>query len=179
MLAIAREKARSFAHQPTLLLGDAIAPSFPGRSFDVVMCRHLVWTLPEPVTALRNWRKLLRPAARLLLIDNVQPPEGEDDDEDEDHPGTEFYTDEVVSQLPVMHMTRIDEIVRMVQDAGFTDVREIDLSDGVSRRRPARVVAPPLRAGGSRYRLDRASFIRSRYSPFAATNAHRSAVRQE
>ncbi|WP_243684495.1 class I SAM-dependent methyltransferase [Methanosarcina barkeri] len=37
--------------------GDAEAPPFKAGSFDVVVNRHLLWTLPHPDTAVQNWKK--------------------------------------------------------------------------------------------------------------------------
>ncbi|GAB3118509.1 class I SAM-dependent methyltransferase [Streptomyces calidiresistens] len=51
---------------------DAIptAPSAgPGDGWDAVVVRHLLWTLPDPLTALRRWVSLLRPGGRLVLIE--------------------------------------------------------------------------------------------------------------
>jgi SAM-dependent methyltransferase len=44
-----------------VLVGDAADPTVAGRTFDAVLVRHLVWTLPDPHAALRRWVGLLRP----------------------------------------------------------------------------------------------------------------------
>lgn len=59
----------------TVLLGDAAAPPVGDRRFDVVLCRHLVWTLPDPAAALRRWTSLLRPGGHLVLIEGRWGPE--------------------------------------------------------------------------------------------------------
>ncbi|MBD0672746.1 class I SAM-dependent methyltransferase [Streptomyces sp. CBMA156] len=51
------------------LVGDAAAPPTGGQAFDVVLSRHLVWTLPDPVAALRQWVAGLRPGGRLVLVE--------------------------------------------------------------------------------------------------------------
>ncbi|HXM59109.1 MAG TPA: class I SAM-dependent methyltransferase [Candidatus Dormibacteraeota bacterium] len=53
----------------TVVVGDAAAPPVGGRRFDVVLVRHLVWTLPEPHAALRRWVGLLRRPGRLVLVE--------------------------------------------------------------------------------------------------------------
>lgn len=70
MIKIAKDKvARQGRHVP-LLVGDAAnPPSQIGDSFDVVLTRHLLWTLPDPHAALRQWTTLLRPGGRLILIE--------------------------------------------------------------------------------------------------------------
>lgn len=51
-----------------LVVGDAGAPDVAGP-FDVVVVRHLLWTLPDPVAALRSWRELLAPGGRFVLVE--------------------------------------------------------------------------------------------------------------
>jgi ubiquinone/menaquinone biosynthesis C-methylase UbiE len=53
----------------TVLLGDAADPPVDGQRFDVVLCRHLLWTLPDPGAALRRWVGMLRPGGQLVLIE--------------------------------------------------------------------------------------------------------------
>src|SRR5262249_14917292 len=53
----------------TVLHGDAAEPPVGGRRFDVVLCRHLLWTLPDPGAALRRWAGLLRPGGQLVLVE--------------------------------------------------------------------------------------------------------------
>ncbi|WP_406493030.1 trifunctional class I SAM-dependent methyltransferase/NUDIX hydrolase/VOC family protein [Streptomyces sp. NBC_00846] len=54
-----------------VLLGDAAQPPVGKQQFDVIMARHVVWLLPDPVAALRHWFTLLRPGGRLILIEGV------------------------------------------------------------------------------------------------------------
>jgi ubiquinone/menaquinone biosynthesis C-methylase UbiE len=42
----------------------------PTGPFDAVMERHLIWTLPDPVAALRAWRRVA-PMGRLILVEGV------------------------------------------------------------------------------------------------------------
>lgn len=57
MLAKAREKASRRGFDSVFKKGDAEAPPFKAGSFDVVVNRHLLWTLPHPDTAVQNWKK--------------------------------------------------------------------------------------------------------------------------
>jgi SAM-dependent methyltransferase len=52
-----------------VLVGDAADVPPLGRQLDVVLVRHLLWTLPDPVAALRHWVGLSRPGGRLVLIE--------------------------------------------------------------------------------------------------------------
>jgi ubiquinone/menaquinone biosynthesis C-methylase UbiE len=49
--------------------GDAAAPPLEAAAYDVVLCRHVLWALPEPAAVLRRWTDLLRPGGRLVLIE--------------------------------------------------------------------------------------------------------------
>src|SRR5690349_18001728 len=45
----------------TVRLGDAADPGLAPSSVDVVLCRHVLWALPEPVDVVRRWVSALRP----------------------------------------------------------------------------------------------------------------------
>ncbi|MEU2119833.1 class I SAM-dependent methyltransferase [Streptomyces sp. NPDC016459] len=61
------------------LVGDAAVPPTGPETFDVVLCRHLVWTLPDPHTALREWAGRLRPGGLLILIEGRWREAGQKD----------------------------------------------------------------------------------------------------
>lgn len=69
MLAIARDKALSAGLQVDFLMQNAATPKIPGRDFSVVLCRHVLWTLPDPNDVLRRWSELLRPGGRMVLVE--------------------------------------------------------------------------------------------------------------
>lgn len=48
---------------------DAAAPPLAPASYDVVLCRHVLWAMPDPAAALRTWLGLLAPAGRLVLVE--------------------------------------------------------------------------------------------------------------
>jgi SAM-dependent methyltransferase len=49
--------------------GDAAAPGLAPASVDVVLCRHVLWALPDPVAAVGRWVSALRPGGRLVLVE--------------------------------------------------------------------------------------------------------------
>jgi len=69
MVTRARAKLAAADLPARFLIGDAAAPPTGSDRFDVLLCRHLVWTLPEPLTALRDWVTRLRPGGTLVLIE--------------------------------------------------------------------------------------------------------------
>ncbi len=66
MVDQARAKLAAAGLRGRFPVGDAEAPPTGGGTFDVVLSRHLVWTLPDPRAALRAWGARLRPGGTLL-----------------------------------------------------------------------------------------------------------------
>ena len=132
MLSVARAAAASMDRAPSFSIGDAMAPPFAPGSFDAVTNRHLLWTLTDPAVALRNWHALLRPGGVLVVIDGIWPHDDDEheraSEEEEPHPGEDFYTPEVLARLPLTEAKSVEDVVRLIEGAGFTSVREIDLS---------------------------------------------------
>ncbi|MFI6281084.1 class I SAM-dependent methyltransferase [Streptomyces sp. NPDC050988] len=64
-------RAKLAGRDAAFLVGDAAAPPVGEQRFDVVLVRHVLWTLPDPGRVLRHWRGLLRPGGRLVLIEGV------------------------------------------------------------------------------------------------------------
>lgn len=69
MVARARAKARAAGLTARFRVGDAADPGLPAGSVDVVLCRHVLWALPDPAAVLGRWSRLLSPGGRLLLIE--------------------------------------------------------------------------------------------------------------
>ena len=62
MLNAARKKTRV-----DFVLGDAENLPFKDESFDAVICRHLLWTLPNPGRAISEWIRVAR--EKIVIID--------------------------------------------------------------------------------------------------------------
>ena len=62
-LTKARDLPVSFA------VGDASEPALQPGAYDVVLSRHVLWALPDPVAGLRRWCDLLAPGGRLVLVE--------------------------------------------------------------------------------------------------------------
>lgn len=69
MVEHARHKLATADLDARVLVGDAADPPPLGHDVDVVLVRHLLWTLPDPTAALRRWITLSRPGGRLVLIE--------------------------------------------------------------------------------------------------------------
>ena len=118
MLAMAHSKAAARGLNVDFRYGDAEAPELPAGSFDLIVERHVLWTLPHPASALDSWRHLLRQSGRLALIEGLW--EGlEPRDE---------YT-EIYDSLPLFGGRPEGEIVELIRSCGFSSVITEPLMD--------------------------------------------------
>lgn len=69
MMARARRKAGEANVSIRFLTRDAEETMEPDDSYDVIITRHLVWTLTDPDKAFADWMRILKPGGRLLIID--------------------------------------------------------------------------------------------------------------
>ncbi|MFD3327290.1 class I SAM-dependent methyltransferase [Streptomyces sp. NPDC058701] len=69
MVEQAQMKLRAARLKGRFLVGDAADPPTGDELFDVLLARHLVWTLPDPKVALREWTARLRPGGLLILVE--------------------------------------------------------------------------------------------------------------
>lgn len=67
MVAAARAKCEG--HDVSLSVADAAEPPVGRATVDVVVVRHLMWTLPDPYLALARWSRTLRDGGRLVLVE--------------------------------------------------------------------------------------------------------------
>jgi ubiquinone/menaquinone biosynthesis C-methylase UbiE len=74
MLAEARRKAAERGASIRFEEADAEQLPFGGGSFDLVLSRHVLWTLPHPEAAIDEWKRVLRPGGRLAVIDGQFDP---------------------------------------------------------------------------------------------------------
>ena len=118
----------SLGHEVTgldFVLGDACAPEVEETDLDAVTSRYLMWTLREPVEALRRWRRLLRPGGVLAVVDSTwfdagiegSPPEFIDS-----------YGD-VMEDLPLATAGSIEATAEAVRAAGYSDVTITPLTE--------------------------------------------------
>lgn len=63
------ERARTKLPFIPFVQADAERTMLSDASFDVIVTRHLVWTLVDPRAAFAEWFRLLAPNGRLLIVD--------------------------------------------------------------------------------------------------------------
>lgn len=62
-------RARAKVPEATFAVGDAGAPELERAAYDAVVCRHVLWALPDPEAAIAAWVELLTPTGRLVLVE--------------------------------------------------------------------------------------------------------------
>lgn len=71
MIALAKEKAGRAQLKIEFRVQDAANLNDSDETYDFVIGRHVIWTLPDPGAALREWKRVLRPNGRLVLIEST------------------------------------------------------------------------------------------------------------
>ncbi|HEY9287400.1 MAG TPA: methyltransferase domain-containing protein [Candidatus Dormibacteraeota bacterium] len=147
MLQEARRKAAQRRLPITFEIADAEVLPFPDDEFDAVFGRHILWTLPQPDKALREWHRVLRPGGALVLVDSlaVRPntaarlrraisrllatlqPSG----------GGHRYGPGVRESLPLAGNHDPDRYSELIRSAGFSQVRAETLDQLTAMERNA------------------------------------------
>lgn len=69
MLEAAREIVGACDGRVTFHQAGVADLPFEDECFDLIISRYVVWTLPDPVKALKEWGRLLKPGGRIGIID--------------------------------------------------------------------------------------------------------------
>lgn len=166
MLTHARSKAEAAELEVTFAPGDAENPPFAERSFDLIVCRHVVWTLPDPGAAFRNWHRLLAPGGQLMpvegswtprtfnerfrarlstFLENRFPTPGRDADWQTTYPGN-------ASNLPYFGGVLAQTLATALEGVGFEILRTDGLEEVIAHERSHAPLGRKLLYGpGRRY----------------------------
>jgi len=123
MIAVAAHKAARASLRVAFQTGDAAATGLPEASLDVILERHLLWTLPSPHSAVRHWLTLLRPGGRMVSAsvdwrrDAALAPKG-------------VYAP-LLPLLPFYGGRSPPDMMALLTDAGFVHVTVEPLNDDV------------------------------------------------
>ena len=62
-------RARAKVPEATFTVGDAASPTLEPAVYDAIVCRHVLWAMPDPVAAFGRWADLLKPGGIAVLIE--------------------------------------------------------------------------------------------------------------
>lgn len=100
--------------------GDAEALAVPDDAFELVTARHLLWTLPRPVAALREWQRIVEPGGQILLMEGYGM---------HSEPWDEYK--EVSTELPMYDGQSPEEMRDLLEQEGFDGIEYEPLMDPV------------------------------------------------
>jgi len=131
MIAEARRKAAVRGAAVTFEEADAEQLPFAPASFDLVISRHVLWTLPHPAEAIAEWMRVLRPGGRLAVVDGqfdaaalTAPPPGSA------RASAEYAA--IGDQLPFLGGRPREDIEALLTTRGLVDVGGDPLIDLVA-----------------------------------------------
>jgi ubiquinone/menaquinone biosynthesis C-methylase UbiE len=128
MLEAARQKATEHGLAIRFEEADAEQLPFAPHSFDLVVSRHLLWTLPHPEAAIDEWIRVLRPGGRLAVIDGQFDPSALTVHQNENaRTSAEYAT--IGDQLPFLGGRPREEIEALLRAHGLVNVGSDPVSD--------------------------------------------------
>jgi ubiquinone/menaquinone biosynthesis C-methylase UbiE len=130
MLDEARRKAAARGVAIRFEEADVERLPFPGGRFDLVISRHLLWTLAHPEVAIDEWVRVLRPGGRLVVVDG-QFDAGATPPAVGSARASEEYA-RVGAQLPFLGGRSQAEIETLLRAHGLAGVRGDPLADLVA-----------------------------------------------
>ena len=128
MLDLAGQKAKAQGLAVRFETADAENLPYPAGSFDLVISRHVLWTLPHPQAAIDDWLRLLRPGGRLAIIDGAQYNDASAPPQRENARTSAEYA-AVGDRLPFYGGRPRDEIEALLRAKGLAGVGSDPLED--------------------------------------------------
>mgnify|MGYP000383284407 CR=1 FL=1 len=121
------ERARVKLPDVTFLQADAERTMLPSGSMDVIVTRHLVWTLVDPAAAFAEWHRVLAPGGQLLVVDGDFVTKGWltrlfGQRQITDH-GAMARHHRILRQVHFAPGARADRVAYLLAQAGFADIR--------------------------------------------------------
>ncbi|GAB3684589.1 class I SAM-dependent methyltransferase [Salinarchaeum chitinilyticum] len=120
MLAEARRKVDRLDLTAEIVRGDAETLPVASDGVELVTARHLLWTLPNPAAAIEEWRRVVEPDSRILLVEGYW---------DHDEPWDEY--EEMHGDLPMYDGVRPEALRDVLERHGLRDVEYDGLQDPV------------------------------------------------
>jgi len=129
MLDLARSKAAAQGLAVRFESADAENLPFPAASFDFVISRHVLWTLPHPTAAIDDWMRVLRPGGRLAIVDGAQYDADAAATPQRENARTSIEYAAIGAQLPFYGGRPRSEIEAVLRAHGLGNVESDPLAD--------------------------------------------------
>lgn len=127
-------KENGFEDRVSFAIGDAENLDEESDTYDLVINRHLLWTLPHPYEAIDEWLRVTRPGGYVIVIDGdwtlgkkkIEEEEPEEEEDDSGH--KRGYSDEVKESLPLQKEDNSpwDFVKREGYDIEVIELTEVD-----------------------------------------------------
>ena len=127
MLALAKDKAAAAGAQIRFEHADAENLPFAAANFDLIITRHVLWTLPHPEAAISEWARVLRPGGRLAVIDGQSLVAPGDEQAASARRSAEYAPSG--GQLPFLQGKAREEIEALFRAKGLAAVASDPLAD--------------------------------------------------
>lgn len=142
MLEIAQKKARKLKNPSgvSFKYGDAEKLPFPDSSFDIVVNRHLLWTLPDPEQALKEWHRVLIPGGKILIVNAVWATFGWHNKalsllghlliaaRERKNPWAGNYPKEIIKKIPLLSKVKPESILTLLAKCGFQNAKPVNMA---------------------------------------------------
>ncbi|HWQ64022.1 MAG TPA: class I SAM-dependent methyltransferase, partial [Methanospirillum sp.] len=141
MLKKAKEKTEKTGLSAQFSIGDAESLSCNDQSYDMVINRHLLWTLPNPDKALNEWYRVLRPGGTVAVIDGLWRSDSKMDMvrrtcanigvliTERKNQFKRYYTSDMIQSLPHPYGMSSLTALEYIQNAGYTEPHLQSLKD--------------------------------------------------
>lgn len=121
MLQLARQKSTAARLDVEWRLGDAESLTDADDSYDLIVARHVIWTLPNPGPAVQEWRRVLRSRGRVGLVEGHFRSSGPSPMQADYEPIYEY--------LPFYGGASAEELAAFLTDQGLEEVSIEPLMD--------------------------------------------------
>lgn len=88
MIAQAKVKAAKANLDIEFIVMGAERPNLPQQSYNGIVCRHVLWILPDLKDVLERWTELLQTGSRILIVEGFW------------HPGSGLHAEELLAAIP-------------------------------------------------------------------------------
>jgi SAM-dependent methyltransferase len=63
------ERAQAKVPEARFVIGDAADPALEADCYDAILCRHVLWALPDPTKVIARWVRLLGAGGIVVLVE--------------------------------------------------------------------------------------------------------------